>query len=89
MSPKRQTWHDMIASTYVVKTDDAGNIKMDGLAAYKKEPIKHSVVVEQWGLVVIGFMVLVVYGVVLLGQSLTNGSMNTDYKYDGQSQIQL
>ncbi len=40
MSEKRQTWHDIIASTYVVKTDDKGEILMDGLASYKKEPVK-------------------------------------------------
>lgn len=40
MSQKRQTFHDMIVSTYVVKTDDAGNILMVGPALYPKEPVK-------------------------------------------------
>jgi len=39
MSEKRQTWHDSIALTYVVKTDEKGEILMNGPAAYEKKPV--------------------------------------------------
>lgn len=39
MSEKRQTWHDSIASSYVVKTDESGNILMTGSEKYQKKPV--------------------------------------------------
>ena len=39
MSGKRQAWHDSIAGTYAVKTDDTGNILMTGPAEYPKKPL--------------------------------------------------
>lgn len=38
-SEKRQTWHDGIAGSYVVKTDDAGNILMTGSEKYETRPV--------------------------------------------------
>ncbi len=40
MDEKRQAWHDIIARTYVVKTDETGKLLMDGPKNYPKEPIK-------------------------------------------------
>lgn len=39
MSEKRQTWHDLIASTYVVKTDEKGEVLLNGPATYEKKPL--------------------------------------------------
>ena len=39
MSEKRQALHDLIASTYAVKTDEQGNLLMDGPEKYEKKPL--------------------------------------------------
>ncbi len=39
MSEKRQTWHDLITGTYVVKVDDNREILMDGPENYEKKPL--------------------------------------------------
>ncbi len=39
MSDKRQTWHDAVAGSYVVKTDGEGKVLMDGPSVYKEEPV--------------------------------------------------
>jgi uncharacterized RDD family membrane protein YckC len=40
MSEKRQTWHDTAVNAIVVKTNEGGDIYMDGEDKYKKEPVK-------------------------------------------------
>lgn len=40
MSEKRQTWHDLIADTYVVAVDDQKQVIMDGPSSYPQEPVK-------------------------------------------------
>lgn len=39
-NPKRQTWHDIVAHSYVVQTDDNGNIYMDGQETYPTSKLK-------------------------------------------------
>jgi uncharacterized RDD family membrane protein YckC len=39
-SPKRQTWHDIVAKSYVVETDDLGNILMAGPESYPASKAK-------------------------------------------------
>lgn len=87
MSPKRQTWHDMIASTYVVKTDDNGGILMDGPESYKKEPVKTFGCCGGMALIFIAIIAMFVYGIILFGQSLSNGSMDTDFKYNNSGMM--
>ena len=42
ISSKRQAWHDSIVKSYVVKTDEIGNIYMDGPVEYKKDIVRAS-----------------------------------------------
>lgn len=39
-TPKRQTWHDLVAKSYVVQTDDNGNILMNGPESYPASKAK-------------------------------------------------
>lgn len=92
MSPKRQTWHDSIASTYVVKTDDSGNILMDGLDNYAKEPIKTFGCCALMGIILAGVMAMIIYAIAVIGSEITegmkNGSLNQKYDYDTDIEMQ-
>lgn len=94
MSEKRQTWHDMIASTYVVKTDDSGNLLMDGPAEYQKEPVKAFGLCGIIGLMFIAMLALFVYAASLAGEAIydeiQNKNVNTsEVNIDGKIRMEI
>ncbi len=92
MSEKRQTWHDMVSSAYVVKTDDSGNILMDGQSVYPKEPIKTFGCCSLFGIIMLAITGLFIYGIVLLGQSISEGVKTTPtgtMRYDSDTDVDI
>ena len=85
MSPKRQTWHDSIASTYVVKTDPAGNILMNGPEQYPSEPVKTFLPCGCCGLLFVAYIV----AIILLISAAGKGYMNTVKNMDSKSNINI
>jgi uncharacterized RDD family membrane protein YckC len=86
MSGKRQCWHDSVASTYVVKTDEVGTILMDGLPEYRKEPVKTFGCCGAMGLVFVAFTAFVVWAAVLAAQSISEGIQNSKQNMNMQQQ---
>lgn len=94
MSEKRQTWHDMIASTYAVKTDDSGNILMDGPSEYKKEPVKAFGLCGLMGIIFISIIAIFVYAATLAGEAIydeiQNSNINSsDVNIDGDFRMEI
>ena len=61
MSEKRQTWHDSLAKTYVVKTDSGGEILVNGPSSYPKEPVKTFLPCGCMALILIIFTASILY----------------------------
>lgn len=79
MSPKRQTWADSIASSLVVKTDDSGQIYMDGQETYPKKPLNTFLPCGCFGLLFIAFVVILFSGIIALTSAVMNsGSLQGD-----------
>lgn len=79
MSPKRQTWADSIASSLVVKTDDSGQIYMDGQETYPKKPLNTFLPCGCFGLLFIAFFVILFSSIIALTSAVMNsGSFQGD-----------
>lgn len=79
MSPKRQTWADSIASSLVVKTDDSGQIYMDGQETYPKKPLNTFLPCGCFGLLFIAFFVILFSSIIAITSAVMNsGSMQGD-----------
>ena len=86
MSEKRQAWQDMLASTYVVKTDEKGTILMSGPAEYKQEPVKTFVPLGCMFVATV-ILMMAIFGVIagamgLASQSLEYQDGMQDLRYD-------
>ena len=92
MSQKRQTWGDSLVKTYVVKTDDKGEIYMDGPESYEKSAVKTFLPCGCCGLIylvlIIAMVISITAGVMALSKSVDKGGSGYpngngyQYKYD-------
>lgn len=92
MSPKRQTWADSIAQTYVVKADSSGKTLMGGLGEYPKKPLitfSGCGCLLLWVIVIVGVIVAaIVFGAQEFAkesQKQKNTNTEVDYRINYQN----
>ena len=84
MDEKRRTWHDIIAKTYVIKTDDNGQLLMNGPKSYSKEPIKTFLPLGCMAVL----MIIAIVGLVFLFSTFV-ASVGDDWNHDYMQDLEM